>query len=97
MSKHLWGELASTAIFIKKRIPHIALGSDTAYHQMFGKYADLSFLRVIGRAFVHEEGHREKLDQRALGRCLINSGILSSRNVTFLIDSIKAKKDNELS
>ena len=66
LPKRLWGELASTAVFLKNRIPHRALGSDTPYYRMFGKNADLSFLRVIGsRAFVHEEGHRDKLDQRA--------------------------------
>ena len=64
--KRLWGELASTAVFLKNCIPHRALGSDTPYYRMFGKNADLSFLRVIGsRAFVHEEGHRDKLDERA--------------------------------
>ena len=67
---------------------------------MFGKNADLSFLRVIGsRAFVHEEGHRDKLDQRAWEGVLVgynndsltyriydnaNSKIVSSRNVTFI-------------
>ena len=66
LSKRLWGELASTAVFLKNHIPHRALGSDTPYYRMFGKNADLSFLRVIGsRAFVHEEGHRDKLDERA--------------------------------
>ena len=68
---------------------------------MFGKNVDLSFLRVIGsRAFVREEGHREKLDQRAWGGVLVgynndsptyrkydsttNGKIVSSRNVTFI-------------
>ena len=67
---------------------------------MFGKNTDLSFLRVIGsRAFVHEEGHRDKLDQRAWEGVLVgynndsptyriyydtNSKIVSSRNVTFI-------------
>ena len=66
LPKRLWGELASTAVFLKNRIPHSALGSDTPYYRMFGGNADLSFLRVIeSRAFVHAEGHRDKLDQRA--------------------------------
>ena len=66
LPKRLWSELASTAVFLKNRIPHSALGSDIPYYRMFGKNADLSVLRVIGpRAFVHEEGHRDKLEQRA--------------------------------
>ena len=33
--------------------------------ELLGKLLPISFLRIIGsRAFVHEEGHREKLDQR---------------------------------
>ena len=66
LPKRLWGELASTAVFLKNRIPHSALGSDALYYRMFGKNVDLSFLRVMGsRAFVHKEAHRDKLDQRA--------------------------------
>ena len=100
LPKRLWGELASTAVFLKNRIPHSALGSDTPYYRMFGKNADLSFLRVIGsRAFVHEEGHRDKLQQRAWEGVLAgynndsptyriydstNSKIVSSRSVKFI-------------
>ena len=100
LPKRLWGELASTAVFQKNRIPHSALGSDTPYYRMFGKNVDLSFLRVIGpRAFVHEEGHRDKLEQRAWEGVLVgynndsptyriyyntNSKIVSSRSVKFI-------------
>ena len=61
---------------------------------------DLSFLRVKGsRAFVHEEGHHEKLDQRSWAYVLVgynndsptyrlldstNGKIVRSRNVTFI-------------
>ena len=43
LPKRLWGEQASTAVFLKNRIPHSTLGSDTPYYRMFGKNADLSF------------------------------------------------------
>ena len=73
---------------------------------MFGENADFSFLRVIGsRAFVHEGGHRDKLDQRAWEGVLegynndsptyriydsTNGKIVSSCNVT----SIKCVESN---
>eukprot|EP00903_Cladosiphon_okamuranus_P021709 g19958.t1 len=67
---------------------------------MFGKQANLSFLRIIGsRAFVHVEGHTTKLQPRAREGVLVGydndsptfciynrttGHITSSRNVTFI-------------
>ena len=67
---------------------------------MFGKNADLSFLQNIGaRAFVHEERHRDKVDQRAWKGVSVghnndsptygihdstNGKIVSFQNVTFI-------------
>ena len=66
LPKTLWGEIASTAVFLINRLPHPAIGGDTPYHRMFGKHADLSFLRIIGtRAFVHVEGYTTKLQPNA--------------------------------
>ena len=96
LPKRLWGELASTAVFLKNRIPHCALGSDTPYYRMFGENADLSFLRVIGsRAFVHEEGHRDKLDQRAREGVLV--GYNSDSPTYRIFASTNQRQDSELS
>ena len=73
LPKRLWCELASiTAVFFKNRMSHSALSNVTIHYRMFGKNTDLLFLRIIGlRAFVHVEGHHEKLDQRAWERIRI--------------------------
>ena len=93
LPKRLWGELASTAVFLKNRIPHnSALGSDTPYYRMLGKNADLSFLRVIGsRAFVHEEGHRSKLDQRAWEGVLLLVGYNNDSPTYRMYDNTNGK------
>ena len=66
LPKRLWGELASSAVLLKNRILHSALGSDTPYYRMFGGNANLSFFASHKiTSIVHEEGHREKLDLRA--------------------------------
>ena len=66
LPKHLWGKIAATSVFLINRLPHKALKGNTPYHRMFGKHADLSFLRVIGaRAFVYVEGHTTKLQPKA--------------------------------
>ena len=100
LPKHLWGEIAATSVFLINRLPHKALKGDTPYFRMFGKQANLSFLRIIGsRAFVHEEGHTTKLQPRAWEGVLVGydddsptfrvydrttGRVGSSRNVTFI-------------
>ncbi|CAB1104474.1 unnamed protein product [Ectocarpus sp. CCAP 1310/34] len=100
LPKILWGEIAATSVFLINRLPHKALQGDTPYYRMFGKQAELSFLRIIGcRAFVHVEGHTNKLQPKAWEGILVgyNSDspsfqvynretrrITSSRNVTFI-------------
>ena len=93
LPKRLWGELASTAVFLKNLIPHnSALGSDTPYYRMLGENADLSFLRVIGsRAFVHEEGHRSKLDQRAWEGVLLLVGYNNDSPTYRMYDNTNGK------
>ena len=104
LAKHLWGEVAATAVFLMNRLPHTAIGGDTPYYRMFGKQANLSFLRIIGtRAFVHEEGYRRKLQEKAWEGVLIGydndrptfrvydrttGRIVSSRNVSFIEKSV---------
>eukprot|EP00752_Nemacystus_decipiens_P005704 g5162.t1 len=100
LPKHLWGEIAATSVFLINRLPHKALKGDTPYCRMFGKQANLSFLRIIGsRAFVHVEGHTTKLQPQAWEGVLVGydndsptfriynrttGRITSSRNVTFI-------------
>ena len=100
LPKPLWGEIASTAVFLVNRLPHAAIGGDTPYHRMFEKHADLSFLRIIGtRAFVHVEGYTTKLQPKAWEGVLVGydsdrptvrvydrytGRISSSRNVSFI-------------
>ena len=92
LPKRLWDELASTAVFLKTRIPRSALGSDTPSYRMFGKNADLSFLRVIGsRAFAREEGHRDKLDQRAWGGVLLLVGYNNDSPTYRIYDNTNGK------
>ena len=70
--KHLWGELVATAVFLINRLLHKAIGGDSPYYRMFGKQADLSYLRVMGtRAFAHVEGFTKKLQARAWEGVLI--------------------------
>eukprot|EP00903_Cladosiphon_okamuranus_P021322 g19592.t1 len=58
--------ITATSVFLVNRLPHKALKDDTPYWRMFGKQANLSFLRIIGsRAFVHVEGQTTKLQPRA--------------------------------
>ena len=93
LPKRLWGELASTAVFLKSRIPHSALSSDTPYYRMVGKNADLSFLQAIGsRAFVHEEGSRAKVDQRAWEGVLVGYNNDSQRTGFFIILRVRDQK-----
>ena len=62
----------ATAVFLLNRQLNNIIGGDTPYYRMFGKHADLSFLRTIwGRDFVHNEGHLRKLDPRAREGVLI--------------------------
>ncbi len=100
LPKHLWGEIAATSVFLINRLPHKALRGDTPYFRMFGKQANLSFLRIIGsRAFVHVEGHTTKLQPKAWEGVLVGYNndsptfrvydrrtgrVTSSRNVTFI-------------
>ena len=66
------GEMATTVLFLLNRLPNKTIGGDTPQYKMFGKHADLSFLRTIGaRGFVHNEGHLRKLDSRAREGVLI--------------------------
>ena len=72
LPKFLWGEMTATAVFLLNRLPNKTIGGDTPYCRMFGKHADLSFLRAIGsRACVHNDGHLRKLDPRAREGVLI--------------------------
>ena len=49
----LWEEIMMTASYICSRIPHSALNMLTPYKKLYGKDADLSYLKIIGaRAFV---------------------------------------------
>ena len=100
LPRHLWGEIAATSVFLVNRLPHKAIKGDTPYWRMFGKQANLSFLRIIGsRAFVHVEGHTTKLQPRAWEGVLVGydndsptfriynrttGRVTSSRNVTFI-------------
>eukprot|EP00903_Cladosiphon_okamuranus_P014960 g13848.t1 len=60
------GNNRATSVFLVNRLPHKALKGDTPYWRMFGKQANLSFLRIIGsRAFVYVEGYTTKLQARA--------------------------------
>ena len=100
LPKQLWGEIAATSVFLINRLPLKALKGDTPYYRMFGKQANLSFLRIIGsRAFVHIEGHVTKLQPKAWEGVLVGYNddsptfrvynratgrITSSRNVSFI-------------
>ena len=54
----LWGELLQTAVYLSNRVPRTALGNITSYKALYGKDANLGYLRTIGaRAFVHLETH----------------------------------------
>ena len=73
LPKHLWRELAATAVFLINGLPHEAIGGDSRYYRMFGKQADLSYLRIIGtRALVHEEGYTKHFHTRASDGVLIS-------------------------
>ncbi|CAN0051570.1 unnamed protein product, partial [Sphacelaria rigidula] len=100
LPRFLWGEIAATSVFLSNRLQHRSINGETPYYRMFGKQANLAFLRIIGsRAFVHKKGHINKLKDTAWEGVLIGhdddsptyriydrySGkIYSSRNVTFI-------------
>ena len=99
LPKHLWGELASTVVFQKnvfRIVPLVVIHPTICCLRKM----PIFLLRVIGsRAFVYEEGHRGKLDQKAWEGVLVgynndsptyriygntNGKIVSSRNVAFI-------------
>ena len=100
LPKTLWGEIASTAVFLTNRLPLAGIGGDTPFHRMFGKHADLPYFRIIGtRAFVHVEGYTTKVQPKAWEGILVGydsdkptfrvydrytGSVSSSRNVSFI-------------
>ena len=45
-----------TAVYLSNRAPHASLADETPYKALYGKDANLGYLRAIGaRAFVHVE------------------------------------------
>ena len=56
----------ATAVLLLDRIPNKTIGGDMPSYRMFGKHADLSFLRSIGaRGFINNKGNLRMLDPRA--------------------------------
>ncbi len=106
----LWNEVCATAVYLSNRIPHKTIGMDTPYHRLFGKHSSLSHLRVIGaRAFVHVEGAKDKLNERAWEGKLVGYDsqsrtyriykpstrkVIRSRNVTFIESPSKNMRDD---
>ena len=100
MPQFLWGEICETTAYIINRCPHRALGGRSPYSQLYNRSSYLSSLHIIGvRAFVHNERHVHKLEQKAWGGLVIGYGkdscsnriynpqtrrITESRNVTFM-------------
>ena len=98
LPKRLWGELASTVVF--RIVPLVVIHPTIECLRKM----PIFLLRVIGsRAFVYEEGHRDKLDQKAWEGVLVgynndsptyriygnaNGKIVSSRNVTSVSKAI---------
>ena len=94
LPERLWGELASTAPFLKNRMPHtIILGNDTPYYRMFGNNYIILFLRDIGlRAFVHEKAYYERLYQRAWEDALVgynNDSLKAARRPSGLVGKLQ--------
>ena len=55
-----------TAVYVSKRVLHAALANETPYKALYGKDAQLGYLRAIGaRAFGHVETHPKTLEDRA--------------------------------
>jgi hypothetical protein len=72
--KRFWAEALNTAAYILNRSRTSALGpGETPYYKMFGKHANMKYLRVFGcKAFVHDTSTgRGKFDDRALEGFLI--------------------------
>ena len=44
----LWGELATTVVFLANCPPSTTIGGDTSYYRMFRKHVDLLFLQTFG-------------------------------------------------
>ena len=86
--------------FLLNYPPNKTIGGDTPYKMVYGKYADLPFLRTIGaRGFMYNERHLRKLDFRALEGVLIGydddkptyriyfrdmDQVISTRNIAFI-------------
>jgi hypothetical protein len=74
LGKRFWAEALNTAAYILNRSRTSALGpGETPYYKMFGKHANMKYLRVFGcKAFVHDTSTgRGKFDDRALEGILI--------------------------
>src|SRR6056297_3939244 len=74
LGKRFWAEALNTAAYILNRSRTSALGpGETPYYKMFGKHANMKYLRVFGcKAFVHNTSTgRGKFDDRALEGIMI--------------------------
>jgi len=74
LGKRFWAEALNTAAYILNRSRTSALGpGETPYYKMFGKHANMKYLRVFGcKAFVHDTSiRRGKFDDRAVEGILI--------------------------
>lgn len=67
LSKELWAEVMSAAVYIINRMPSKVIGGQTPYHALMGEEAKLGHLRVYGcEVYVHVyDGQRKKLDPKA--------------------------------
>ena len=56
----------TAASYIRNRIPHSALNTETPRKKLYGKDANLSYLKIIGaRAFAHTTTTTKKLMRRS--------------------------------
>ena len=50
----LWGEAVNTAVYIRNRLPHRALGKVTPYEKLYGQQPSIAHLQSFGRScYVH--------------------------------------------
>ncbi|KAH9678769.1 hypothetical protein KPL71_025858 [Citrus sinensis] len=68
LTKQIWAEAASTAVFLQNRLPTRAVRDKTPFEAWYGYKPSLKFLRIFGcLCFTHvPQISRDKLDKRAL-------------------------------
>lgn len=85
LPKQFWAEAASTAVFLRNRLPTTALKNQTPFEAWFGYKPSLNFLKIFGcLCFTHvPQVKRDKLDKRATRCIFVGYNTITTRYKVF--------------